>query len=451
MISVLLPSRGRPDSLARSVASLRDNANCAVQVLVAADPDDPATAQNTVADKTVVAAQRYGYSKLHRYFNELAELADGGWLLLWNDDALMLTKDWDATIEALPRGVLVAHVQSQLSPAMSCFPAVRREAVDAVGGFCPHTPHADTYWQQIGQLTGTIAMVGVHVNHDRADITGGHKDQTRLDAMAGYRSREYFALPMQEKIIADAAKVSWLAHVAAWSHPPVDDVGYPDARDLARRDDLKKVVETMRATRYGGWRNHGGRWRDLMGLDSTTGKRVIDYGCGVGVEALELAEAGNTVTLADISADNLALASKVLDLYGHRPAGRLLVDRDGTTGLAAGRFDVFHCNGVLHHSRTPRLVMEEAHRLLAPNGLVRLMVYSDRGWRTYIGTEPPDDVTADRDHQRFVRTFDAVGNHADWYDRGKLERMFGDLFTVERCEYLTDNDRYLGAVLQRRN
>jgi hypothetical protein len=55
----------------------------------------------------------------------------------------------------------------------------------------------------------------------------------------------------------------------AWSRPPVDDVGYIPATDLLAKPDgeLRAIVEQMRATRYSGWRNHDGLWRDLMGLD----------------------------------------------------------------------------------------------------------------------------------------------------------------------------------------
>jgi DNA-binding NarL/FixJ family response regulator len=43
MISVLLPSRGRAELLARSAGSLKDTAVQAPEILVAADDDDPAT------------------------------------------------------------------------------------------------------------------------------------------------------------------------------------------------------------------------------------------------------------------------------------------------------------------------------------------------------------------------------------------------------------------------
>ena len=66
MISVLLPSRGHPDLLKRSVASLLDHASAVemVEVLVAADEDDPETVKaaerhswDEVADRTLAVYQ----------------------------------------------------------------------------------------------------------------------------------------------------------------------------------------------------------------------------------------------------------------------------------------------------------------------------------------------------------------------------------------------------------
>jgi SAM-dependent methyltransferase len=250
----------------------------------------------------------------------------------------------------------------------------------------------------------------------------------------------------------------WDTHVEAWSHPPVDDVGYPPATDLLAlpADDLRRVVERMRAVRYGGWRNYLGLWRDVLGLDSTTGKDVIDFGCGVGAEALELALAGNWVALADIAADNVMLSARVLQIHSDQLTHMskidvfLVSDEPPFIDCPPARFDVFHCSGVLHHIPWARQVMERAHELLRPGGEARLLLYSDEGWRVATGTEPPDDVTTHPGFERFVRYFDQVGDYADWYSRVRLEERFGDLFDITSCEYLTPNRCYLAAVLRRK-
>lgn len=249
--------------------------------------------------------------------------------------------------------------------------------------------------------------------------------------------------------------VDWARHVAAWSQPPVDDVGYLPSVELLELDDgrLRALIERMRVARYTGWRNHNGRWRDVMGLDELTGRDVLDFGCGVGVEALELALGGNRVSLADIVPDNLHLAARVVGLFAEPAEMDVYLVRDEPPFIddpLHGRFDVFYCNGVLHHIPWARQIMERAHAILRRSGEVRLMVYSDEGWRIATGTEPPVDTPADPQFGQFVRFFDAVGHYADWYDAAKLETWFGDWFVVERCDYLTPDRRYLGAVLRKR-
>ncbi|WP_213451571.1 glycosyltransferase family 2 protein [Rhizomonospora bruguierae] len=242
MISVLLPSRGRPASLRRAIHSLLDNsANRAIrtdhpgwtampgalpeplppvieapQILVAADPDDPATrdAAERLGAQVLVTPRRYGYGELHRYLNALAEQAEGEWLLLFNDDAVMRTRDWDQVILGQPANVMVADLQSQLSPEFCCFPAVRRVALEVTGGvYSPHTPHADSWWQDIGRRSGTIRAVDVHVHHDRFDLTGGHNDATYREGRAGpgLRDAQYFTPRVQAAVDAAAAAVRGLA------------------------------------------------------------------------------------------------------------------------------------------------------------------------------------------------------------------------------------------------
>lgn len=244
------------------------------------------------------------------------------------------------------------------------------------------------------------------------------------------------------------------AQKEAWSKVPFDEVGYLPSDKLCwiPADELRGMIESMEAVRYYGWRNYQNRWRDVLGLDTTHGKLVLDYGCGTGLEALQYARAGNKVWLADIVASNIALARRVLlYLYDFKPAGMILLDDGSRNELARGPFDIIHSAGVLHHIPHPRYTVELMHRWLKPKGELRLMLYSDVGWRIATDTEPPCDVTSHPAREHFVRFFDAVGGWADWYDRDRLEARFGDLFTVERCEYLSPDDRYLAAVLRRKD
>lgn len=235
-----------------------------------------------------------------------------------------------------------------------------------------------------------------------------------------------------------------------WSRPPVDGIGYVPVADLLAMpdDELRSAINEANRARYSSWRNHGNLWVDVLGLDSTMGMDVLDYGCGVGAEALVYAQTGNRVTVADIVAENVRLAARVLTLYGHDAATALITDAAPLTDLPHASFDVIHCSGVLHHIPWARETVEHFAELLRPGGEVRLMLYSDEGWRLATATDPPDDVTTHPLFDQFVHYFDAVGVYADWYDQARIEARFGDLFTVGRFAYLTPNRRYCAAVLR---
>lgn len=239
----------------------------------------------------------------------------------------------------------------------------------------------------------------------------------------------------------------------AWSSPPVDDVGYVPASDLMALgdDSLRLVMDRMMRTRYQGWRNHKGLWVKAMKLDSALGLNVLDYGCGVGIEAVKYAQAGARVSLGDISWLNLHLAARVMRLYGYRAAALYRLE-DGFPQIPAHPwFDVVNMSGVLHHIENPRAVMAEVTRWLDPGGEVRVMVYSDEGWRIACGSEPPREVARHPQQEEFTRFFDQVGEWADWYDGPRLEKRFGRWFDVEDVTYITPDRRYLTATLRRRN
>lgn len=235
----------------------------------------------------------------------------------------------------------------------------------------------------------------------------------------------------------------------AWSSPPVDDIGYLPARELLTWDtaDLLDIIGRMAQSRYGGWRNWEMRWRTTFSLDRTEGKRVLDYGCGVGLEALQYAKRGNRVWLADISYDNLSLAQRVLGMEGQQAEGVFLIKEEAPVLTPIEPFDVIHCVGVLHHIPDPEPIVEAMAGWLAPQGELRLMVYSDEAWRIATGTEPPPWVEDSPHFDLFWQHWDPIGGYADWYDCDRLRRRFGKWFTLKLCHPLTEHGEYLGAVL----
>lgn len=207
MISVLCPTRLRPDALRRSLASLRDNAWPGdVEVLLGVDPDDPTDYGGL--GKIVRFEERHGYANLHRYYDVLACAAQGDWLLLWNDDCLMATDGWNEVVEFYEDDVILSP--DTVHNPLCTFPIVPRRFVNALGHFSLNA-HCDTWWQEIGEALDRLVWPGIWVDHDRADITGRNHDS--VFAEREYQTADFNAMRPQR--MADVQKLEELLCAAS--------------------------------------------------------------------------------------------------------------------------------------------------------------------------------------------------------------------------------------------
>lgn len=210
-VSVLLPSRGRPDSLRRSCESLLSLAHNQdqVEILVGFDDDDPETGR--VAHELgfrSIESVRHGYSQLHLYVNQLAELSTGDWLFLWNDDAVMETLSWDRVLSSYDSSkcLVLSPSSTVVRHSMCCFPIISRGLYSRLGHMSL-SPHIDTWLQDLGNQTRILRNISVSILHDRFDLTGGHEDVTWIESQAGYRTEDFYSERMQSLLRQDIAKV----------------------------------------------------------------------------------------------------------------------------------------------------------------------------------------------------------------------------------------------------
>ncbi|EHN73536.1 methyltransferase [Streptomyces coelicoflavus ZG0656] len=106
--------------------------------------------------------------------------------------------------------------------------------------------------------------------------------------------------------------------------------------------------------------------------------RVLDVGMGQGTQALRLARAGHQVTGVERDATMIAAAR---DALAGQPEGirerMRIVEGDGRdTGVhfLPGSFDVVLCHGVLMYIEEPDPLLAGLARMLAPGGLLSLVV-----------------------------------------------------------------------------
>jgi len=111
----------------------------------------------------------------------------------------------------------------------------------------------------------------------------------------------------------------------------------------------------------------------LIPFGELAGKDVLEVGCGTGVHARLLAEAGARLTAVDLTPTAVELTRKRLEIRGLE-ADVLEADAEQLP-FADGSFGFVWSWGVIHHSADTERVVAEIARVLRPGGRLALMVY----------------------------------------------------------------------------
>lgn len=106
------------------------------------------------------------------------------------------------------------------------------------------------------------------------------------------------------------------------------------------------------------------------------GKEVLEIGCGVGTDGVELARRGAQYTGVDASPASLNLARA--NFYLHSVPGVLTVADAEKLPFPDQSFDFIYSWGVLHHTPGMDTAVREVHRVLRPGGRFCIMLYNRR-------------------------------------------------------------------------
>lgn len=188
-LSVLLPTRGRTQMLKESIMSLLDLAKFPdqIELLLMFDDDDQKSFdwfQTNIAPQIeqsgssfrVWQTPRLGYEYLHKYVNFLASQAQAPWLMFWNDDAKMLTKEWDKEITSV-KDFCVLRMPTHNEHPYAIFPILPAEWYNIFGYLSCHQL-SDAWISQIAYMLDIVRNIPVNALHDRHDLTGNNEDRT---------------------------------------------------------------------------------------------------------------------------------------------------------------------------------------------------------------------------------------------------------------------------------
>ena len=249
--------------------------------------------------------------------------------------------------------------------------------------------------------------------------------------------------------------------VQEWSRPPADGSGYISTKQMFDYSEaqIRHVLDVSVDERFGtgdpnyNWRNNRCLWVSTMHApERTKGKHILDFGCGMDTESLALARLGNTMSIADISIDNLNFVEKALAIYGFKIKHKILVQRSWPylTVPNDDMIDIFCSNGVLHHTPQMPYILRRASEVLAPGGEVRVLLYNEIFWQKSSGVPAPAwdaPVVGAPGYDDFVRKADIVGQYADFYTEERLAWIARGYFAVKEYTYMTTWNIYSTAVL----
>ena len=192
MISLLCPSRGRPEMFARMLESARKTALWPFQIEVVArlDTDDPTRGDYPVASDDLRYA-RGERALLSKCWNECAPLATGEILMHCGDDLTFNTNGWDQRVRdafaAVPDRILFAYGNdlSPNFPQLGTHGFVHRRWVETVGYFVP--PLFSSDWNDVW-LTDVAQRIGraqpledVVIEHHHYTFGKAERDQTHAE------------------------------------------------------------------------------------------------------------------------------------------------------------------------------------------------------------------------------------------------------------------------------
>ena len=108
------------------------------------------------------------------------------------------------------------------------------------------------------------------------------------------------------------------------------------------------------------------------------GKKVLEIGCGVGLDLARLAKGGASVTGIDLSTEAIKLARTNFDQQ--RLNGSFFVMNGEAMDFESDHFDMVYAHGVLQYTADPHRMVAEIKRVLKPGGEAILMVYNRHSW-----------------------------------------------------------------------
>lgn len=156
-------------------------------------------------------------------------------------------------------------------------------------------------------------------------------------------------------------------------------------------------------------------WYRTLYRDVFRGKKVLDVGCGMGIDTVFYAQHGAQVTALDVTPDNIGYVQRVCRLKSIECVRFLVMEDLLSLEALPGDFDFIYCCGSMHHAplEVARLESQALLKLLAPAGRWVALGYPKTRWVREGELKPQDWGT---------RT-DGWAPWVEWHDLEKLDYL----------------------------
>ena len=235
-ISLLVPTRMRPDSLLRFYNTAMSQARDPYKIEVIAFRDEDDYSYNDLYSRPGLTIISGNGLNLAEMWNECAKVARGNILGLFGDDVVFRTRDWDVVVEhtfnqAFDKCLLVyGHDGSPMGEQIATHFFLHRNWMNTVGYFVPpyfSAGYVDTWWNDVAKELGRMRYIPILTEHLHHGYGKSENDETyRLgsqrviddDLDALYNSPEMVA-----KRQADVEKLRAYIRPPAISEPVVTE------------------------------------------------------------------------------------------------------------------------------------------------------------------------------------------------------------------------------------
>lgn len=198
MISILLPSRNRPDNIKRLVRTIQETADNFedIEIIVRLDDDEPqleAYMDSPPPNTILFTGDRVVLSQL---WNECYEKAHGEILMHAGDDILFQTRGWDTIVKSTfaeyPDNIVFVFGNDG-SPHNGNFGThgfIHKDWAEAVGYFVPpyfSSDYNDTWLNDVARMIGRHRHIDILTEHLHPDLGKAEYDTTHKERLERHK------------------------------------------------------------------------------------------------------------------------------------------------------------------------------------------------------------------------------------------------------------------------